>query len=99
MLCWFSASQSLKPGSKLLVRHGTREAQCKVVDIPYRVDVNTLHRDEDAAELKLNDVGRVRLRVSRPLPVDPYRRNRHTGAVVLIDPFGNDTVGGGMIRG
>jgi bifunctional enzyme CysN/CysC len=45
----------------------------------------------------LNDIGRVRLRVSRPLPVEPYAANRVTGAFILIDEGTNDTVGAGMI--
>ena len=47
--------------------------------------------------LALNDIGRVRLRVSRPLPVEPYAANRVTGAFVLIDEGTNDTVGAGMV--
>jgi sulfate adenylyltransferase subunit 1 len=99
MLCWFASDQKLKKGDKYLIRHGSREAQCKVADVAYRVDVNTLHRDESVSELALNDVGRVKLRVSQPLPIDPYRRNRSTGSVVLVDPFGHNTVAGGMVRG
>ena len=45
----------------------------------------------------LNDIGRVRLRVSRPLPVEPYAANRVTGAFVLLDEGTNETVGAGMI--
>jgi len=59
--------------------------------------VNTLHRDETATELGLNGIGRVKLRTSAPLIVDPYRRNRTTGSFVLIDETTNDTVGAGMI--
>ena len=47
--------------------------------------------------LALNDIGRVRLRVSRPLPVEPYAANRVTGAFVLLDEGTNDTVGAGMV--
>ena len=63
----------------------------------YRIDVNTLHRDEDANALELNEIGRVRLRLSAPLLVDEYRRNRATGSFILIDESTNDTVGAGMV--
>ncbi|MEM6369800.1 MAG: GTP-binding protein [Myxococcota bacterium] len=99
MLCWFSSQAKMKAGSKYLVRHTSREAQCIVHSIEYRVDVNTLHRQEDVEALTMNDVARAKLRVSRPLAFDPYRRNRTTGAIVLIDPFSHDTVAAGMIRG
>ena len=53
---------------------------------------------EDAEGLELNDIGRVRIRVKRPLVGDPYLRDRATGAFILIEEGTNDTVAGGMIR-
>jgi bifunctional enzyme CysN/CysC len=69
-----------------------------VKQLEYRVDVNTL-RHEQAEELALNGIGRVRLRCSAPLVVDLYARNRTTGSFILIDEATNDTVGAGMIVG
>lgn len=63
----------------------------------YRLDINTLHRDEAAGELKLNEIGRVRLRTTVPLLADEYRRNRTTGGFVIIDETTNRTVAAGMI--
>ena len=68
-----------------------------VDELRYRLDVNTLHRDEEADGLGLNEIGRVRLRLSAPLFVDEYRRNRATGSFILIDEATNDTVGAGMV--
>ena len=62
----------------------------------YRIDVNTLHRDEEADGLELNEIGRLRPRLSSPLFVDQYRRNRATGSS-SIDESTNDTVGAGMV--
>ena len=59
--------------------------------------VSTLGREPAPAELALNDIGRVRLRTSKPLAFDPYARNRATGSFILIDEATNDTVGAGMI--
>jgi bifunctional enzyme CysN/CysC len=70
-----------------------------VIDrLEYRVEVNSLDRQTDATELSLNEIGRVHLRTSTPLVVDPYSRNRITGSFILIDESTNDTVGAGMIR-
>jgi sulfate adenylyltransferase subunit 1 len=99
MLCWFSSQSKMKQGGKYLIRHTSREAQCIVSSIEYRVDVNTLHREEGVENLAMNDVARAKLRVSQPLAYDPYRRNRTTGAIIMIDPFTHDTVAAGMIRG
>jgi bifunctional enzyme CysN/CysC len=66
--------------------------------LQYRLDVNTLHRVEDAGQLGLNEIGRVRLRTTVPLFSDAYRRNRDTGGFILIDEGTNRTVGAGMIN-
>jgi bifunctional enzyme CysN/CysC len=68
-----------------------------VKDLRYRLDVNTLHRDESAQTLTLNDIGRLQLRVTAPLFTDPYRVNRSTGSFILIDEATNGTVGAGML--
>ena len=70
-----------------------------VKDLHYRLDVNTLHRDESLSGLALNEIGRVSLRTTQPLFYDEYRRNRTTGSFILIDEGTNRTVGAGMILG
>jgi bifunctional enzyme CysN/CysC len=87
----------LQPRQKLVVKHTTRSARAMVKDVQYRLDVNTLHRDEAAGQLGLNDVGRVQLRTMQPLMVDPYQRNRATGGFILVDEATNTTVGAGMV--
>ena len=68
-----------------------------VKDLHYRLDVNTLSRDESATTLSLNEIGRVTLRSTLPLFFDDYRRNRATGSFVLVDEATNDTLAAGMI--
>jgi len=99
MVCWLTAEASLRPGVKLAIKHTTRWGRALVKDLQYRLDVNTLHRDETASELTLNEIGRVRLRTTVPLFFDEYRRNRATGSFVLVDESSNNTVGAGMIIG
>ncbi len=95
-VCWM-IDKPLRAGAKLAIKHTTRSARAVVRDLRYRLDVNTLHRDEDATELGLNDIGRVRLRTTQPLFADEYRRNRTTGGFILIDEATNATAGAGMI--
>jgi bifunctional enzyme CysN/CysC len=99
MVCWFSEKSSLAPGSRYRVRHTTRTVTGQIELLDYRLDVNTLHRDEQAERLTLNEIGRVRLRTQAPLTFDPYRRNRATGSFILIDPDTNNTVAAGMVLG
>ena len=89
--------EPLRAGARLSIKQTTRNARVIVEEMRYRLDVNTLHRDQEATEFGLNDIGRVRLRTSAPLIVDPYRRNRATGSFILIDEGTNNTVAGGMI--
>ncbi|MET0418145.1 MAG: GTP-binding protein [Actinoplanes sp.] len=97
MICWMDETAPLRVGGKYAIKHTTRSARTVVRGLQYRLDVNTLHRDEQAGELGLNEIGRVRLRTTVPLLADEYRRNRTTGGFILIDEGTNRTVGAGMI--
>jgi len=97
MVCWMDETAPLRVGGKYAIKHTTRTARTVVRGLQYRLDVNTLHRDETAPELALNEIGRVRLRTTVPLLADEYRRNRTTGGFILIDESTNRTVGAGMI--
>ncbi|MGH7483472.1 MAG: sulfate adenylyltransferase subunit CysN [Longimicrobiales bacterium] len=97
MVCWMSDSP-LRPGARYVLMQTTRTVQARVEALVYRIDVDTLHR-QDATELGLNDIGRVRIRTGQPIFFDPYGVNRDTGGFILIDPHTNVTVGAGMIRG
>ena len=99
MVCWLTADSALRAGAKLAVKHTTRWGRALVKDLQYRLDVNTLHRDERAGQLALNEIGRVRLRTTVPLFFDEYRRNRTTGSFVLVDEATNNTVGAGIVIG
>ncbi len=99
MVCWMGDTSVLTPRTKLAIKHTTRSARCLVKDLQYRLDVNTLHRDESAESLRLNEIGRVSLRTTVPLFYDEYRRNRTTGSFILMNESTNATVGGGMILG
>ncbi len=95
MVCWMS-EQPLTPRGRYTIKHTTRSARATVEEIEYRIDINTL-RHEQATQLSLNEIGRLKLRTSVALIVDPYARNRTTGSFILIDESTNDTVGAGMV--
>jgi bifunctional enzyme CysN/CysC len=97
MVCWMDETAPLRVGGKYAIKHTTRSVRGIVKDLHYRLDVNTLHRDESSNSLGLNEIGRVRLRMTQPLLVDEYRRNRTTGGFIVIDESTNRTVGAGMI--
>jgi bifunctional enzyme CysN/CysC len=99
MVAWMSEGPPLRAGAKYAIKHTTRWGKAMVKDFQYRLDVNTLHRDESSESLGLNEIGRVRLRSTTPFFFDEYRRNRETGSFVLIDEATNVTLAAGMITG
>ncbi len=96
-VCWMSSERVLAPRTRLLVKHTTKTVKAVATDLHYRMDVNTLHRDENAGQLGMNEIGRVRLRLTQPIFADPYARNRTTGGLILIDETTSATVGAAMI--
>ena len=95
MVCWMSSSP-LRPGARYALKHTTRSVRAITGELEYKIDVNTLEHLE-AHELALNEIGRVKLRLSAPVMVDRYRRNRTIGSFILIDEATNDTVAAGMV--
>ena len=98
MICWFN-ERPLREGAVYGIKHTTRSARARVQNLHYRLDINTLHRDDNQSTLEMNDLGRVSLRATTPLFVDEYRRNRTTGSFILIDEGTYETVGAGMVLG
>jgi bifunctional enzyme CysN/CysC len=96
-VCWMDESGRLRTNAKYAIKHTTRWSRALVREVAYRIDVNTLHRDEGVDDLALNEIGRVRLRTTQPLFVDPYEVNRQTGSFILVDEATNRTVGAGVI--
>ncbi len=96
MLCWLSDTP-LQLRGKYAIKHTSKDARCLIKNILYKVDINTLHRNEEDKNIISNDIARVSIRVTSPLLTDIYNSNRQTGSIVLIDEATNNTVGAGMI--
>ncbi|HLG72529.1 MAG TPA: GTP-binding protein [Chloroflexota bacterium] len=95
-LCWLG-SDPLRLDAPYLIQHTTRRVRGVVSSLDHKLDPNTLDRDESASTLRLNDIGRVSLRIAQPLFLDHYHDCRATGSFILIDPATNNTVAGGLV--
>jgi sulfate adenylyltransferase subunit 1 len=95
-LCWMS-QHPMKTGTKYLLRHTTRKVKAIVSSIEHRIDPNTMQKEPGLSELRQNDIARVTIKTLLPIACDPYRKNRETGAFILIDDA-NDTVGAGFVE-
>lgn len=96
MVCWMN-QRPANLNSKFFVRHTTKEVKGVLKEIQYKLDINTLHRVENADQLVMNDIARVKIRTAQPLFFDSYRKNRITGSLILVDEGTNETVAAGMI--
>jgi sulfate adenylyltransferase subunit 1 len=97
MVCWFDNTRPLQLRGKYAIKHTTQDVRCIIKDIRYKMNINTLHRDLDDKIINMNDISRVSIRTTKPLFTDPYRQNRITGSVILIDEGTNNTVAAGMV--
>jgi sulfate adenylyltransferase subunit 1 len=95
-LCWL-ADKALRPGARVLVKHGTKTTQAVVAELTSRFDEQNLSSVEMPESLQLNEIGQVRLRTAEPLPVDDYTVDRRTGAFLVIDPSDGTTLAAGLV--
>jgi sulfate adenylyltransferase subunit 1 (EFTu-like GTPase family) len=95
-VCWMS-ERPLTPRTRLVLKAATRTVRAIADELLTVVDIETLTELEKPAQLELNDIGRVGIRLGEPVAVDPYAENRATGAFILIDEATNETVGAGMV--
>ncbi|HET8756982.1 MAG TPA: bifunctional sulfate adenylyltransferase subunit 1/adenylylsulfate kinase, partial [Solirubrobacteraceae bacterium] len=95
-LCWMTDAP-LRPGARYQLKQTTRRVRATVESIDSKVDLSRLRDGEPAAELQLNDIGRVHLDLTTPIMAEPYTRNRVTGAFILIDEKSRDTVAAGTV--
>lgn len=96
MICWFS-DRPLQPNGKYILKHTGSEVRCIIREVRYKLDINTLSRNQHDLNIGMNDIARVFLRTTKPLFTDSYRKNRTTGSLILIDEATNETAGAGMI--
>ncbi len=95
LIIWMDENP-LAVGKQYVIKHTTGMTRGQITEIRYRIDPNTLHREE-VTSLGLNDIGRTALTLTRPIYCDEYQTNRQTGAFIVIDPITNFTCGAGLV--
>jgi sulfate adenylyltransferase subunit 1 len=96
MICWMD-NEPLDPSRKYLIKQTTKVVKAMFQRIDYRLDINTVENDSSIQQLKMNDIGKVSIKVQKPIVCDSYTDNRPTGSFIVIDETTNHTVGAGMI--
>lgn len=97
MICWFDGEKPLIPRGKYAIKHTSQDARCIIKEVRYKLDINSLSRNQEDKEIKMNDIARIQIRTTKPLFTDPYRKNRITGSIIIIDEGTNNTVAAGMV--
>ena len=95
-VCWMNL-RPLQAGRKYFLKHGTQTVQAIVSQIEGRFNMTTFDLEETPGELKINDIGVVRIKTAKPIVYDGYTTNRLTGSIILIEQGTNLTVGAGML--
>ena len=91
MICWLNDTTA-RPRAKYNLMHTSNNQKAMIKEIVYKVDINTYNRINDDKDLRMNDIARVKLRVTKPLLKDSYRDNRITGSLILVDESTNETI-------
>ena len=98
-VCWMD-EEPLRKDRHYYIKHCSKTARAKIVDVQSKIDINTLHRSNNGVEsLELNEIGTVLLALAQPLVFDTYEENRLTGSFIIIDEATNATAGAGLIQG
>ncbi len=96
-ICWMSEMSTLKAGTMMRIKHTTHVAKALITGIEFKIDINDLSGRCPSDQLKINEIGQVSIKTTKPLIFDQYVDNRATGSFILIDESTNETVGAGMI--
>lgn len=96
MFCWLN-HKALNPAAKYILRHTTNEVRAIIQEVVYKIDISTLARVTEDQKVGMNDIFRARLRTSKSVCIDSYRKNRNTGSILLVDEGSNETLAAGMI--
>ncbi|MGC9197479.1 MAG: sulfate adenylyltransferase subunit 1 [Acidobacteriaceae bacterium] len=95
MMVWMH-EQPVIVGQTCLIKHTTRIVRASLRKIRYRVDIQSFEHSP-SSQLQMNDIAEVEFAASLPLFFDAYADNREMGALILIDPVTNATLGAAMI--
>ncbi|MDL9944240.1 GTP-binding protein [Gordonia sp. ABSL11-1] len=95
-VCWL-AEKPLRPGARLLLKHGTRTTQAIVGGLEVLFDEQNLALVDSPDTVELNQIGRISIQTAEPIAADDYQVNRESGSFLLIDPQGGNTLGAGLV--
>mgnify|MGYP000908295215 CR=1 FL=1 len=97
MVCWFN-ERALRVGGRYLIRLNSNETECIIKSVNFRMNINTLEKEDNSTVINMNDIANITIRTPKPVFYDAYRKNHVTGSLIFIDEGTNETVAAGMIE-
>lgn len=97
MVCWFN-ERALRVGGRYLIRVNSNETECIIKSVNFRMNINTLEKEDNSTVINMNDIANITIRTPKPVFYDAYRKNHVTGSLIIIDEGTNETVAAGMIE-
>ena len=95
MLVWMD-EEDMDTNKQFFIKQTTNVTRARIDKIKYKVNINTMEQSP-SEKLVLNEIGKVAITTGKEIFFDPYEKNKHTGAFILIDPITNNTSAVGMI--
>ena len=95
MLVWMD-EEDMDTNKQFFIKQTTNVTRARIDKIKYKVNINTMEQSP-SEKLVLNEIGKVVITTGKEIFFDPYEKNKHTGAFILIDPITNNTSAVGMI--
>jgi sulfate adenylyltransferase subunit 1 len=97
LVCWMD-NKPLVPGNKYLLQINSRVVRSIVKNIEYKLDVNTLQKNNAPEKAALNDIIKATIKTASPVAFDSYKKLRQNGGAILIDETSCVTVGACMLQ-
>jgi sulfate adenylyltransferase subunit 1 len=95
-ICWMD-NKPYQIGQKLMLQQNSFTSKATIKAIEARIDIHSFEDLEANDTIDLNDFCKVTIKTAETITYDPYRKNRKTGAFILINENTNNTVAAGVI--
>ena len=95
-ICWMD-NTSFQSGQKLLLQQNSFRTKAVIKEIEGKIDIHSYENLESDGSINLNDFCKIRIKTAETVSYDAYRKNRKTGAFILINENTNSTVAAGVI--
>ena len=96
-VCWMDSKQ-LRPGTRYVVQHNTNRVLSKIAEVGNVIATDFSGKKASDGTLGLNEIGEVKIKLSKPIFSDSYIANKSNGSFILIDEHSNTTAGVGFIN-